>query len=282
MNGFCEMQDCERSKSMRPGKTQRDHQDKNVSDSMLVQLPSTTTHCQISHPTNTIRFLSWHDHSSVFPSLCQTMQVTRLYVWVTLINCFTFSWIGSRISCHCSKITYWHGSWAISTMIRLLLIRIVRPFDFNMITFTSIKHFISTTQATTCAIYKRPWTLTQSTATSWSLQMKNQEWMLTHIGMHTSSEFFHVNIFHIGPDLSTSSNKSWKMDVLWVCWFGHDANYQSGFKACHLPWIGFFDGNEDCTFGQRLDFWTQIKLFEQLTSCLHSRKGVLKNFWVLW
>ena len=92
---------------------------------------------------------------------------------------------------------------------------------------------------------------------------------------------FHVNIFHIGPDLSTSSNESWKMDVLWVCWFGHDANYQSGFKACHLPWIGFFDGSEDCTFGQRLDFWTQIKLFEQLTSCLHSHKGVLKNFWVL-
>ena len=127
------------------------------------------------------------------------MQVTQLYVWVTLINCSIFSWIGSRISCCCSKITYWHGSWAISTMIRLLLIRIIQPFDFNMIAFTSIEHYVSTTRATTCAVYKRPWTLTQSTATSWSSQTKNQEWMLTHIGMCASLEFSMSMFFTLGP-----------------------------------------------------------------------------------
>jgi len=60
---------------------------------------------------------------------------------------------------------------------------------------------------------------------------------------------FHINIFHVGPDLSTSPNEAWRMDVLWVRWFGHDTNYQSGFTACHLPWIGFFNGSEDHTFG---------------------------------
>ena len=60
---------------------------------------------------------------------------------------------------------------------------------------------------------------------------------------------FHVNVFHVGPDLSTSSNEPRKMDVLWVRWFGHDADYQSGFKAHRLPRIGFFDGSEDRAFG---------------------------------
>jgi hypothetical protein len=39
------------------------------------------------------------------------------------------------------------------------------------------------------------------------------------------------------------------MDVLWVRWFGHDANYRSGFTARRLPRIGFFDGSEDRAFG---------------------------------
>jgi hypothetical protein len=60
---------------------------------------------------------------------------------------------------------------------------------------------------------------------------------------------FHVNVFHVGPDLSTSSNEPWKMDVLWVRLFGHDTKYRSGFTAHRLPQIGFFNGSEDCVFG---------------------------------
>lgn len=133
VNSFCGMQDYERSESARPGKTQMDRQHSNVSDSTPAQLPSTTTYCQISHPTNTIRFPSLRDHSSVFPSLCRITQVTLLYV----------------TSCRCSKI-----NWAILPTITLLRIRIVRPFDFNTIEFTSIEHNVSTTQATACALYK--------------------------------------------------------------------------------------------------------------------------------
>ncbi|EDR05496.1 uncharacterized protein LACBIDRAFT_329829 [Laccaria bicolor S238N-H82] len=48
---------------------------------------------------------------------------------------------------------------------------------------------------------------------------------------------------------STSADDTHTMDFLWVHWFGHDTEYRSGFKACCLPRIRFFDGNEDRAFG---------------------------------
>ena len=59
---------------------------------------------------------------------------------------------------------------------------------------------------------------------------------------------FHANIFHIDPK-STSPGDTHTMDFLWVRWFGHDTEYCSRFKARCLPCIGFFNKNEDCTFG---------------------------------
>ncbi|EDR00088.1 uncharacterized protein LACBIDRAFT_314828 [Laccaria bicolor S238N-H82] len=59
---------------------------------------------------------------------------------------------------------------------------------------------------------------------------------------------FHANIFHVDPK-STSPGNTHTMDFLWVCWFGHNTEYHSRFKARCLPHIRFFNGKEDCTFG---------------------------------
>jgi hypothetical protein len=39
------------------------------------------------------------------------------------------------------------------------------------------------------------------------------------------------------------------MDFLWVRWFSLDDAFEAGWKAKHLPRIGFIDGSEECAFG---------------------------------
>lgn len=40
-----------------------------------------------------------------------------------------------------------------------------------------------------------------------------------------------------------------QMEFLHMRWFGHDYDYNSGWKAKRLPRIGFLDSNDDAAFG---------------------------------
>ncbi len=40
-----------------------------------------------------------------------------------------------------------------------------------------------------------------------------------------------------------------RVDFLWVRWYGLDRKHKSGFKAKCLPWVGFVDGSDADAFG---------------------------------
>jgi hypothetical protein len=46
-----------------------------------------------------------------------------------------------------------------------------------------------------------------------------------------------VGIFHV--NVIFCSNEHWRVEFLWVRWFGHDYSYKSGFKHRRLPRLGF-------------------------------------------
>lgn len=55
---------------------------------------------------------------------------------------------------------------------------------------------------------------------------------------------FHARILHYG----TSSDPV-DMDFLWVRWYGRDLSHKSGWKAKHLPRVGFVDSEDPLAFG---------------------------------
>jgi hypothetical protein len=38
------------------------------------------------------------------------------------------------------------------------------------------------------------------------------------------------------------------MDFLWVCWFGEEPGYRSGFRQARLPKIGFVESTDEFAF----------------------------------
>ena len=57
---------------------------------------------------------------------------------------------------------------------------------------------------------------------------------------------FHTDVYHVGENLKT--NVPYRINFLWVCWFGLDGSYHGGWKARRLHWIGFFDSEEEHAF----------------------------------
>jgi hypothetical protein len=57
---------------------------------------------------------------------------------------------------------------------------------------------------------------------------------------------FHVDVWNY-DDISMT--KPCQMNLLFVCWFGRDVSYKSGFSAKWLPHIGFLRGKDPCAFG---------------------------------
>ena len=55
-----------------------------------------------------------------------------------------------------------------------------------------------------------------------------------------------IRLFHVVVRHSSSINPI-ELDVVWVCWYGHDPDpkYQSGWKSCLLPRVGFVEYTED-------------------------------------
>jgi len=60
-------------------------------------------------------------------------------------------------------------------------------------------------------------------------------------------EIFHADVYHIGEKLMM--DEPYKMDFLWVCWFGLDESHRGGWKARRLHQIGFFNSEEERAFG---------------------------------
>jgi len=58
---------------------------------------------------------------------------------------------------------------------------------------------------------------------------------------------FHAYVRHLR--LTSKSENPHKMDLLWVCWFGHDLMHCGGWKAKCLHRIGFLYGNDASAFG---------------------------------
>jgi len=57
---------------------------------------------------------------------------------------------------------------------------------------------------------------------------------------------FHADIYHIGEKSKT--DEPYRMDFLWVCWFGLNGSHRGGWKARRLHQIGFFDSEEERAF----------------------------------
>ena len=58
---------------------------------------------------------------------------------------------------------------------------------------------------------------------------------------------FHADVYHIGEKSTT--DEPYKMDFLWVRWFGLDESHRGGWKARRLHRIGFFDSEDERAFG---------------------------------
>lgn len=59
-------------------------------------------------------------------------------------------------------------------------------------------------------------------------------------------DVFHTWVVHNGPE---SWNRSVQhLEFLWVRWFGMEPNYKWGFKAAHLPKIGFLPDTDESAF----------------------------------
>lgn len=90
---------------------------------------------------------------------------------------------------------------------------------------------------------------------------------------------FHVNVFTLDP---TRQHHQMKLGG-WMFYEFVGLVMTPTTRAIHSP-SSASESDWNFSMGVRvacLDFWTQIKSLEPLTSCLHSRKGVLENFWVL-
>ncbi|KAG1822053.1 uncharacterized protein BJ212DRAFT_1264972 [Suillus subaureus] len=53
---------------------------------------------------------------------------------------------------------------------------------------------------------------------------------------------FHVYARYLGSDSHNQASQC--IDFLWVHWFCRDSNHKSGWVACQLHQIGFYDANE--------------------------------------
>lgn len=58
---------------------------------------------------------------------------------------------------------------------------------------------------------------------------------------------FHADIYHVGENSKT--DEPYRIDFLWVRWFGLDGSHRGGWKARRLHRIGFFDSEEERAFG---------------------------------
>ena len=58
---------------------------------------------------------------------------------------------------------------------------------------------------------------------------------------------YHANVWAENPAICGGRNAR-HMDFLWVCWFGKEPGYHSGFCQAHLPKIGFVESTDDFTF----------------------------------
>jgi hypothetical protein len=58
---------------------------------------------------------------------------------------------------------------------------------------------------------------------------------------------FHAKVMHLGPEARNRSVQH--IEFLWVQWFGIEPGYRCGFKAAHLPKIGFVPDTDDNAFG---------------------------------
>ena len=57
----------------------------------------------------------------------------------------------------------------------------------------------------------------------------------------------YADVYHTGEKSTT--DEPYKMDFLWVCWFGLDESHWGGWKARQLHWIGFFNSEDKWAFG---------------------------------
>ena len=62
---------------------------------------------------------------------------------------------------------------------------------------------------------------------------------------------FHANVVYNGEESTQRSDKPQKMQFLWVWWFGRDlgSRYRDGWRARHLPRIGFVPHDDPGAFG---------------------------------
>ncbi|PBK84333.1 hypothetical protein ARMGADRAFT_943673 [Armillaria gallica] len=58
---------------------------------------------------------------------------------------------------------------------------------------------------------------------------------------------FHARVHHIGPKSLDHMAKN--IQFLWVRWYAFDGSIPSGFRAKHLPCIGFLQGDDREAFG---------------------------------
>ena len=58
---------------------------------------------------------------------------------------------------------------------------------------------------------------------------------------------YHANIWAENPAIR-HGKKVRCMDFLWVCWFGDQSGYRSGFSKARLPKIGFVESTDEFTF----------------------------------
>ncbi len=60
---------------------------------------------------------------------------------------------------------------------------------------------------------------------------------------------FHADVRYNDPSGNTSLMKPFRVDFLWVRWYGVDTKHKSGFKAKRPHWVGFVDSSSPKAFG---------------------------------
>lgn len=60
---------------------------------------------------------------------------------------------------------------------------------------------------------------------------------------------FHADVRYNDPSGNTDLMKPFRVDFLWVRWYGLDTKHKSGFKAKRPHWVGFVDSSSPNAFG---------------------------------
>jgi hypothetical protein len=83
---------------------------------------------------------------------------------------------------------------------------------------------------------------------------------------------FHIRVLHTGPAATNRSVQH--LEFLWVRWFGMVNGHRSGFKAAHLPKIGFIEEENDLAFGF-LDPSLVLRGCHLIPAFIHGRTSAL-------